>query len=616
LRKLFIGILALAGFTFTGVALAQITGGVPNAQPAVGTQPNVLANGFTEDVVAKGSDLLENPQPQHTTYGYLDDNANPNLRTRTEPDENTYLHTEDNPGGPTPGYDYGRHFLIQGHENGGNKAYFTRVNLDVTDPAHRITQLSRAANGTTDDFDGNAVADPAGFTNLSAMDGSVYDPFTDSLLFTSENGANGRVVQEPFHWNSTAIPLAPSTIDDLDGSIGRAGYEGVVPDDLGNIYLAEDVGGGNVTDNGAATTVRQPNSFVYRFVPNSSDDLTSGKLQVLQISDAGTPITFHDGAVDPNAATGDALGGPIADLHSGTTLDAKWVTIHDTSVDGSASFSANALAKNPLATHSGNKGTPLKRPENGKFVPGTNFASFVFTETGDTDKPAGNYVSPAGSPFAGAKASARGSWGAVMRLDMPRAGSDIASINTVELGDESHASPDNLSFLDKNTVLVAEDRGNGLHSQDNTLDSIWSFDLTRNYNQINGNAQRLVALGRDSEALLFQNEDNEPTGIIVANGSTFADDILGQNDPATQEGVRTFYTQQHGLNITYEITRPGYASSESGDPSGPSTTTGKAGPGPSASQPAGASAACRKAKAKRKHLSKRKTKSISKKCKQ
>ena len=38
-----------------------------------------------------------------------------------------------NPGGPAPGYNYGHHFLFQGHENSGDLAYVTRINLDVHD---------------------------------------------------------------------------------------------------------------------------------------------------------------------------------------------------------------------------------------------------------------------------------------------------------------------------------------------------------------------------------------------------------------------------------------------------------------------------------------------------
>ncbi|HZJ55246.1 MAG TPA: hypothetical protein VFD38_13995, partial [Myxococcaceae bacterium] len=56
----------------------------------------------------------------------------------------------------------------------------------------------------------------------------------------------------------------------------------------------------------------------------------------------------------------------------------KWVTIHDTAVDGNAPFNANTAAK---AAH----GTPFKRPENGVFRPGSHFREFFLVETGDTD---------------------------------------------------------------------------------------------------------------------------------------------------------------------------------------------------------------------------------------
>src|SRR5262249_34804896 len=159
----------------------------------------------------------------------------------------------------------------------------------------------------------------------------------------------------------------------------------------------------------------------------------------------------------------------------------KWVTIHDTAVDGTAAFDANAAAKaggvgaNATAA---NKGTPLKRPENGKFVPGSRVKSFVFTETGDTNKDAGTY----------AGAAARGSWGALIRIDMPKAGADTATVRALELGDQAHASFDNITFLDANTALVTEDRGETLHQQADALDSLWAFDIGDSFDSINGNA--------------------------------------------------------------------------------------------------------------------------------
>ena len=274
-------------------------------------------------------------------------------------------------------------------------------------------------------------------------------------------------------------------------------------------------------------------------MPTHRTDLTQGKLQALQVSVAGTPITFHPAAVDPVAARDDALGEPIKHLHSGETLNAKWVTVHDTAVDGTASFDANALAKAAGAT-------PLKRPENGKFVPGTDFKSFVFAETGDTDKEAGLYPG----------AAERAAWGAFVRIDMPEAGAETATVKTVALGDETHNSFDNVTFLDANTFLTTEDRGDTLHDQENALDSIWSYDLTKSYATIDADAKRLVALGRDPEASGAGQEDNEPTGVYVSDGGTTQADLLGANDPGTESGSRIFFTEQHGANNTYEVIAP------------------------------------------------------------
>jgi hypothetical protein len=529
LRKLLAGAAAaVVGLAVAAVAIAQIATGVSGTNPAVGSTPNLVASGFGTNIVAEGIDPLENPAGVFTTYGYLDDNADPLARTRTEPDQNTYV-VAGHVGGPTAGYDYGSHFLIQGHENGGGKAYVTRINLDVSEPGHRITLLTPpAADGTT---------------GLGSLDGSVYDPFDGALMFTSESGSNGFAAATKLRWAGTA----PPPLVRLDGSFGKAGYEGVVVDELGEVYLVEDAGGSGVTDNGSATKVKQPNSFVYRFKPASKGDLDHGKLQALQVSVDGTPITFHDRAIDAVAARDDALGEPIRRLHSGETLAAHWVTIHDTAADGTAPFDANALAK-------ANGATPLKRPENGKFVPATGFRSFVFVETGDTDTLGGLHPG----------AAARGAWGAAIRVDMPRAGSEDATVKTIVLGDEAHNSFDNVTFLDARTLLTSEDRGDTLHDEANTLDSIWSYDLTQDLAHANATAKRLVALGRDPEASGAGGEDNEPTGLLASDGSTAPNDVPGAKDPAHEHGVRIFFTQQHGENHTYELVPPHRGDSDQG----------------------------------------------------
>jgi hypothetical protein len=524
-RKLVAGAaVAVTGLAATGVAIAQIATGVPNANPASGSPANLIATGFSSKVVARGSDQLENPTGIYQTYGYLADNADPLARTRTEPDQNTYL-VAHGVGGPTAGYDYGTHFLIQGHENGGDKAYLTRVNLDVTEPGHRITLL----NGAQRD----------GTTGLTTIDGSTYDPFNRKLLFTSENGNGGGVVSTALHWSGSDAPALAF----LGGSMGRAGYEGVQVDKQGTVYLVEDTGGASAN----AAGVKQPNSFVYRFKPTRpTGDLTEGILQALQISVDGTPITFHSRAVDPAAATADALGDAIRRLHSGETLQAKWVTVHDTAANGTATFDANALAKTAGAT-------PLKRPENGKFVPGTDFASYAFDETGDTNRTAG----------LSAGAAERAAWGAVLRLDMPNAGADEGTVKTIVLGDETHNSFDNVTFLDKDTFLTSEDRGDTLHTQEGVLDSVWSYDLTKSRDEANVDAQRLVALGRDPEATTHGN--NEPTGVFVSDGDTTQRGLLGAEDPAGQAGLRIFFTQQHGENDTFQIVAPKPTTGEKGE---------------------------------------------------
>jgi hypothetical protein len=570
LRKIVPGAaVGVAGLAAAAAAVAQIGSGVPAANPAVGTPATLLAGGFTSAVVAKGSDPLENPTGIYQTYGYLADNADPLGRTRTEPDQNTYL-VVDGIGGPTAGYDYGKHFLIQGHENGSNKAYLTRVNLDVTDPDHRITLLSTNVSGTE--------------TGLSSIDGSTLDPFNDKLLFSSEAGNTGGIVQTGLKWGASTD--APA-VQWLNGAFGRAGYEGINVDKLGNVYAVEDTGGATLSDNGTATKVKQPNSFVYRFVPLRRTDLSRGRLQALQISTDAGPITFHDAAKDPAGAHEDTFGEAIRKLHSGDTLQAKWVTIHDTEVDGQASFDANAAAKAKGAT-------PLKRPENGKFVPGSDFASYVFNETGDTDLTAGQY----------AGAADRGAYGAYFRLDLPAAGADAGTVKNIILGDQTHNSFDNITFLDKDTFLTTEDRGDTLHNQAGVLDSVWSYDMTKSRGDVNADAERLVALGRDPESLNNQKENNEPTGVFVSDGDATQAGLLGTKDPARQDGVRIFFTQQHGLNQTYEVTAPDEDKGETGDkgpagdpgPQGPAGTKGPSGdpgtpgtPGPAGPQgPVGA----------------------------
>jgi hypothetical protein len=485
--------------------------GVPAANP-VAISPNVLSPEFTAGLVDQGADVLENPSGVITSFGNLEDG------TRTEPDENTYLILDHNPGGPTPGFDYGRHFLFQGHENSGNLAHVTRINLDVASPDHRITLLT--------------PVDESGLTEFNSIDGSTWNPSSGTLLFTQEAGTIGGVIE-------MGADFDPNTgggagLRTLYGSLGRGGYEGIHPDDWGNVLIIEDVGGSTVP----AGTIpgefgRNPNSFVYRFVPTSPDDLTQGKLQALQVSIDGNPVVFVPFSTEH--PTGDVLSNNQLLLHTvGASYPVQWVTVHDTAVDGTGAFDANALAKAAGAT-------PFKRPENGQFQPNSHFQTFFFDITGDTDNRAG--VQPV--------LAARGAWGGIFRVDLD-ASRDTGHISLVVLGDADHAAFDNITFADsKDTVLVAEDRGDTLHDQLNKLDSIWAYQL-KDSDPSKNVVSRFLALGQDIVAGVPGQEDNEPTGLHMSEGDTTIEGLIGTK-AFKKDRARLFFTQQHGENNLFEV---------------------------------------------------------------
>jgi len=513
-----------------------------NTKGAGIASPNSLSPELIETVAAQGSNRLENAATVTaadgtvlpvTYYGYSGDgpmvpaagdvqSATHNVEsTKTEPDKNTYLVLTGQTGAD-PAYDYGTHFVFQGHENAvrapnGEKAgYITRINLDA-DNKHRVTLLAATdANGTL----------------IPPIDGSTWDPFAQKLLFTIEAGTVGGVLQ--------ATLALPSAVQNLYGIMGRGGFEGIQNDPNGNVWIVEDSGG----PTGAVNThARQPNSFLYRFVPKNAADLTlGGKMQALQVvsRQTGLPIVFHAGQADA-----DILSADIKDLHTyGLNFATHWVTIHDTDVDGTASFDANAAAK----AHSA---TPFKRPENGQFRPGTNFREFYFDATGDTSA-----LTEAGSTFGG--------FGAVFKLTQSSPAATDGTLTLFFNCDVTHSGFDNVAFWDRNHVVFVEDAGDGLHTQRNALDSAYMFDVRADYSIASNVPLRILGEGRDPSATIdsgfagtpgFNNEgDNEITGIHISNGDPSFFGLLGASLPHMfHNGWRMFYTAQHGDNVTWEV---------------------------------------------------------------
>jgi hypothetical protein len=550
-----------AGTVFVAAGSASPSTALTNV-PA----PNTRSDGFapasklsvelSQLAVAQGSIRLENTSGLTSYYGYDNDSlnsagepvmvpttTNPTEAHKTEPDKNTYLTFKKGLSGADPDYDYGTHFLFQGHEGGtqtgctnpvGSTAcgYITRINLDA-DAAHRVTLLA------TQDTSGNAIA---------TIDGSTWDPWAQRLLLTTEN------TSAPTY---AATPGYPSTVTDVSGALGRGGYEGIQNDDDGNLWIVEDSGGSNKPPAGSATcsnsgtpppqctVARRPNSFVFRYVPNHKGDLAHGKLEVLQVlNSANQPITFESEA---------PLNNPdqVA-LHTyGNTFKTKWVTIHDTAIDGATPFNANTLAKTPLPTHPGNVGTPFKRPENGLFRPDSDFKQFFFAETGDTN---------ANSP----ENDGAGGWGSIMKLTQSDPSSDTGKLSLFYKADGAHSSLDNIAFLSKSVITFGQDMGDGLHGQLNALDSAFTWDVTRDYSDPANHPVRWLAEGRDASATLDgsatptgfgkNDGDNEITGLYVSDGDSGKAGILGEKSPnMNHDAWRWFYTQQHGDNVTYEV---------------------------------------------------------------
>ncbi|MDQ1709507.1 MAG: hypothetical protein QOG49_892 [Frankiaceae bacterium] len=526
-----VGVTLLATSSGAAATLLDLTP-VPTANPkAPGvSSPNVLSPELAEIEAARGSMRLENGTALISHYGYNGNGpmlpapgdvqaAGHNVEaSKTEPDKNVYL-VLDGQRGPDPLYDYGRHFLFQGHEI-GVQGYVTRINLDA-DAAHRVTLLA------TNDDNGP----------LPTFDGITWDPFAQQLLLTSEHGNSptGGV------WAvDAAFPVSGLNTAHNLPALGFGGFEGIQNDDLGNIYIVEDTGGATV-----ATKAKQPNSFVYKFVPATAGDLSHGALYALQVTSlrSGQPITFH--AADP---TGDTLSPDVADLHSyGKSFAASWVNVHDTTTAGTTAYDANLAAKAAGAT-------PFKRPENGVFRPGTHFGEFYFTETGDT-----NVLSSANSGFGG--------YGAVFKLTLGDRHSAGATLELFANGDQQHTGFDNIQFASKDALAVVEDASDAVHTQRNALDSGYLYDVTRGY--ADGTAPlRFLAEGRDPSATIdaslsgtpgFPNDgDNEITGIHVSDGDASPGGILGAKTPQVlRADWRIFYTAQHGDNITWEIVTPG-----------------------------------------------------------
>jgi hypothetical protein len=475
-------------------------GDVSFANPRAGVQNNVLSAGLRQTSVAWGGIKLANPDTANfvTHYGYNTSKGgpltqDPNEAFKTEPDKNVYLVMN------------GHHYLFQGHET-GPRGYVTRIDLDQQDPAQRITLIA--------DADATGAA-------LPTFDGITWDPFSKQLLLTAESKSpTGGVWAVQLTANGDAETGKAVGLP----ALGSGGYEGIQNDSVGNVWIVEDIGGAGVSGG------KVPNSYLYRFVPVDKADLTKGgSLQALQvIRKNGTPALAGELATNPADQV-------VVDLHTyGTELKTTWVKVST----GSVPFNATAAA-------AAAKATPFKRPENGVFRPGTNFGEFYFTETGDTN----------------ASSTLPGAYGAVFVLKQDSPSAATGTISPTWLGDMAHTGFDNIAFAGEDELLVVEDAGDTLHGQRNALDSGYAINVGEDGRAPKVN--RWLAEGRDASATYdaltspgYNDGDNEITGIHVSDGDPTAAGVLGAKIPTPFDGGwRAFWTQQHGDNVTWELSR-------------------------------------------------------------
>ena len=282
--KAILGVAAVAGaaiFAATvGASLLDVWDltTVPAAAPkAAGYAPaSQLSTELRQTLVAQGSMPLENPQGIVGWYGYENDAPSPTTPrchssfpqraarrrrrrpspTRT-PTSSSRASTE-----PIRDYDYGTHFLFQGHEGGATVDGHDAGLHHAHQPRRR-----RRAPGHADGDQGRRRA-----TRSPTIDGSTWDPFAQRLLLTTENAT------APTYAATRRLPVARSS--DVSGALGRGGYEGIQNDSDGNIWIVEDIGGSSKpgTTREAAEQLRLP----LRPAPARATS-HDGKLQVLQV---------------------------------------------------------------------------------------------------------------------------------------------------------------------------------------------------------------------------------------------------------------------------------------------------------------------------------------------
>ena len=319
--------------------------------------------------------------------------------------------------GADPSYDYGTHFLFQGHEGGRRRRRLHH--------AHQPRRRRRAPR------------DAAGDAGL--------DRATRSPRSTARPGTRGRSGCSSRPRARARRPTRRRPDYPVDGRrrLRRARPRRLRghPERLRRQHL-DRRGHRRLEQAGAHRRRSGPNSFVYRFVPAKPGDLRNGKLQVLQVLERAAASRSRSTSADGAQR---ARPGGAAHLRQRRSTR-SWVTIHDTAVDGTAPFNANDARQGRRTA------TPFKRPENGQFRPGSAFKSSSSTRPATP-----NATSPENAGCGG--------WGSIFKLTQSGPSAEHRQADDASTrATRRTAGFDNVAFLSQNQIAFVEDAGDTLHS--------------------------------------------------------------------------------------------------------------------------------------------------------
>ncbi|KEA63022.1 phosphatase-like [Marinobacterium lacunae] len=228
-----------------------------------------------------------------------------------------------NENGPHAGRFLFRTHEVRGHEDGGA---LSMVDLKT---GQQIVLAQKADNPDTVGYDG-----------YTALDGIRWTPW-GTLLFAEET-TGGRLFEVVFDYNDEGLPTQATIFDRPE--VGRLAHEGIEVDEEGNIYVVDEYRGQRDGEGGG----------IYKFVPDTYGDLSSGNLYVLKVDSVDDEFLGQAewaGPIDPMMARrdGTAVGGARynrpEDLQIiGTTLYAA--ITEGTYTNGSQNYDGRVVAVN------------------------------------------------------------------------------------------------------------------------------------------------------------------------------------------------------------------------------------------------------------------------------